>query len=332
MKFESVFKAKMDRRRLLGNLGMMGAGAVLAACTPALGGEPPEAPNRDAAILNFALNLEYLEAGFYLAAVGRLDELRAIGGDADIRLPAGVAGSNPSESFSREVREFAEELAADELAHVKFLRVALGDVLGEPVATRPTLDFSGSFAAAAEAAGILRQGEGMAFNPYANELFFLHGTFVFEDVGVTAYNGAAPFVTNAEIVLQNAAGILAVEAYHSGAVRKKLYQEKDVVAIPASISGTGSDMRVEGVVQRISDLRGAVGGGKDAGITFTSGAKAGQLNIAPVDSNGVAFPRTPREVANIVFLSDGQAQGGFFPDGLQFPAELAADVEFLLSL
>nr|MBA2666412.1 ferritin-like domain-containing protein [Trueperaceae bacterium] len=152
--------------------------------------------------------------------------------------------------------------------------------------------------------------------------------------GVTAYNGAAPFVTNKPIVLQNAAGILAVEAYHSGAVRHALYMNKDVVAIPASISGTGSDMQVEEVVQRISDLRAAVGNGKDAGITFTSGARDGDFIVAPVDANAVAYARTPREVANIVFLSEGQGMGGFFPDGFSITddAGIISDIQFLLSL
>lgn len=333
MSIDNMLERPIDRRRLIGGLGAaLGASALLSACGVAANPSPPEDEDVDAAILTFALNLEYLEAGFYLAAVGRLGELTALGGDAAVILPEGVAGTNPSAGFSAEVREFANELAEHELAHVKFLRAAIGDVLMQSVADRPTLDFSGSFAAAAEAAGILATGQGAAFNPFANELFFLHGTFVFEDVGVTAYNGAAPFVTNAPIVLQNAAGILAVEAYHSGAVRLALYQEKDTVAIPASVSGTGADMRVEEVAQRISDLRGAVGGGKDAGITFTSGSRAGEMLISPLDANAVAFARTPREVANIVFLSSGMASGGFFPDGFAVPASLSGDVNFLLSL
>ena len=332
-KLDAILNRTIDRRRLIGTVGAtLGASALLSACGVAAQPTPDGDDDVDAAILTFALNLEYLEAAFYLAAVGRLDELTALGGSAPVILPDGVAGTNPSAGFSAEVRAFANQLADHELAHVVFLRAALGDVLGAPVADRPTLDFSGSFAAAAEAAGVLAAGQGAAFNPFANELFFLHGTFVFEDVGVSAYNGAAPFVTNGPIVLQNAAGILAAEAYHAGAVRLRLYQERNVVAIPGSISGTGVDMQVEEVVQRISDLRGAVGGGKDAGITFTSGPAMGELVLAPLDANAVAFARTPREVANITFLSSGMASGGFFPDGFSVPGSLSGDIGFLLSL
>ena len=328
MNMQKLFGAKLNRRRLLGNLGMMGAGAVITACGGAVAQpenpeEPEEptqpSPNYDAAILNFALNLEYLEAAFYLAAVGRIGEITSIGGDAAIALPEGFDGSTSISFESDAVASYADEIATDELNHVIFLRAAIGDLLGQPVADRPALDLSGAFAAAAKAAFDLTDEQAAGFNPFANELLFLHGAFIFEDVGVTAYNGAAPFITDKMTVLQNAAGILAVEAYHAGEIRTILYNRRD--------TETPFGIPVREVVQGISDLRGSVGGGSDQGIVVD-----GEANIIPTDDNSIAFARTPRQVANIVYLAADAASGGFFPNGITVPEGLEDDFTFLLNI
>jgi len=323
MKMQKLLKGKLDRRRLIGNLGMMGAGAVITACGGAVGQpeqpeQPEPAPNYDAAILNFALNLEYLEAAFYLAAVGRIGDINTVGGDADILLPEGFDGMTAIAFDNEEVASYANEIATDELNHVLFIRSAL-EAAGAPVAERPVIDLSGAFAAAAQAAFDLDEETAAGFNPFANELLFLHGAFIFEDVGVTAYNGAAPFITDRMTVLQKAAGILAVEAYHAGEIRTLLYEQRDVE--------TPFGLPVADVVQGISDLRAAVGGGSDQGIVV-----AGEANIVPTDDDGIAFARTPRQVANIVYLNPEATPGGFYPEGIMVPAGLEDDFAFLLSI
>lgn len=306
----SLFGQKMDRRRLLGNMGLMGAGAALTACSSVVA-QPGEDPDVDTAILNFALNLEYLEAEFYLAAVGRTAAYEDdVGGTVTTNGPVDF-----SESPDLEAR--ANEIADDEEAHVIFLRSALGSAAVD----RPDLDLAGgvggAFGTAARAAGEAAGIEDVdtldvleTFSPYTNGLFFLHGAFIFEDVGVTAYKGASPLIDNRDF-LEAAAGILAVEAYHSGEVRSLLYDERDTVAIPEDAGGAGNvELTVASIVGAISALRAALGGGKDQSIVVD-----GSANIVPADENAIAFSRTPREVLDIVY--GGGTDGGlFFPNGV----------------
>ena len=305
------------RRRFLEVAGLMGAGAVLSGCTDVIATNPQK-QNLDAVIFNFALNLEYLEAAFYLAAVGKLEMLDAAGGSsAKVILPSGFTGKGGQgvNFSSAEVRAYAEEVAMDELAHVKVIR----QVLGSAAVAQPTLDLGPAFAAAGNAAS---GGKITAFNPYANDLFFLHGAFIFEDVGVSAYKGAARLLVDdsAGGNLENAAGILAVEAYHSGMIRTLLYQQRNTVA--------AAGLTVTQIVEAISNLRDAVDGADDRDQGIVSGTNGAQANIVLADANAIAYSRTPRQVANIVFLdTTGKAtRGGFFPEGL------SGDFSSILSL
>jgi hypothetical protein len=312
--------SKNPRRQFLGQMGLVGAGAVLASCAPVIAQQPTK-PNLDATIFNFALNLEYLEAAFYLAAVGRLGELtQALGGDTSkISLPSSLTLANATNGtgiagLSPEIRAYAQEIATDELNHVKVIRA----VLGANAVAQPRIDLGKAFQ---DAGSVASGGAITGFDPYANELFFLHGAFIFEDVGVSAYKGAARLLVDDKAGgnLENAAGILAVEAYHSGSIRTLLYQRRAQQVTP--------NLNVAAVVQAISNLRDAVDGTSDLDQGITSDvagnpdyvrSQANAANIVLADSNSIAFSRTPRQVANIVFLdTTGSAtKGGFFPDGL----------------
>ena len=293
----------LNRRQMLLGAAMMGVGAVAAPLAMPAFAQSAK-PDIDVDVLNFALNLEYLEAEFYLAAVGRKPsyEVSGVGGTTNTTgaTPGSVTGGQ-AVKFSntiagRAAREYAEEIATDEENHVKFLRAALGD----KAVARPAIDIGPAFAVAAAAAS---KDALKGFSPYANELFFLHGAFIFEDVGVTAYKGAAPLLTNPAF-LEAAAGILAVEAYHAGIVRTLLYQSRNTVA--------AAGLKVEQIVAAIAALRDAVDGPTaiDQGITM-----GGKANLVPTDANSIAFSRTTAQVLNIVYLGNA-GKGGFFPNGL----------------
>jgi hypothetical protein len=270
---------------------------------PPTSGSPtptPSAEATDQSILNFALNLEYLEAQFYaFAAFGEGLPGNLLTGAGT---QGGVTGGRRVAFTDPVVRQYAIEIAQDERAHVAFLRQALGS----SAVAQPPLDIgadpNGAFSSAARAAGLI--GPGQSFDPYANDENFLLGAYIFEDVGVTAYKGASPLISS-RVFLEAAAGILAAEAYHASLVRTVLFAKGIRTPAPALIEGT----------ERISDARDSLDGPSDLDQGVRPRGDAS--NIVPTDANGLAFSRSAGQVLNIVFLTRMAAQqGGFFPRGV----------------
>ena len=310
------------RRRFLGGLGAAGAAAFASGLfgggPVARAGHEPVARFdghrvRDGDILNFALNLEYLEAEFYLqAAFGRGLAEEDTTGDGD---RGDVTGGRRVEFATPAVRQYAEEIALDEEAHVRLLRAALAE--GQryrgysrgrspgPVA-RPTINLRESFTAAARAAGVV--GAGGTFDPFADEDSFLLGAYVFEDVGVTAYRGAASFVRDPGL-LSAAAGLLGVEAYHAGTIRTVLFDRGRTNPTLYDAAAKISLLR-----DAADDVDGDTGD-TDQGIVVGEGDDR-RANIVPTDENGLVFARTFEQVLQIVYLGGESGGFGFFPDRL----------------
>jgi hypothetical protein len=151
---------------------LVGGGAVLSALAPsalASGGRPPASFGKgDIGILNYALTLEYLEASFYNGATA-----------AKMSLDAQTAA-------------FLKVVTADENAHVKFLKKALGS----KAAKEPKFDFKGA---------------------NTSPEMFMKTAQVLENTGVHAYSGQALNIKTAAYV-KAAISILTIEARHASVI------------------------------------------------------------------------------------------------------------------
>jgi hypothetical protein len=101
---------------------------------------------------------------------------------------------------SGELKSLVDLIYSDEQQHVEALRATIKQLGGKPVA-EPKFNFE-----------------------YDDTAGFLELAQVFEDTGVSAYNGVAPSIKSKE-VLAAAGGIVQVEARHAAAIRLQNSEE-----------------------------------------------------------------------------------------------------------
>lgn len=109
----------------------------------------------------------------------------------------------------------------------------------------------------------------------------------------------------------HAAGILAAEAYHAGAIRTLLIENYDVV--------TPYGLNVTTIIDAIANLRNtvsAVGANNMIDDGITTNATSDQIVLVPADGNSIVYGRTPAQVLAIVYLGSASQPGGFFPNGV----------------
>ncbi|CAL9110036.1 unnamed protein product [Musa acuminata var. zebrina] len=257
----------------------------------------------DVDLLQFALNLEHIEADFFLfAALGRgLDSIApelAMGGPP----PIGAMKANLDET----TRLIIEEFGYQEVGHLRAIKTTVG---GFP---RPLLDLSSH-----NFAKIMNDAFGYhldpPFDPYIDTINFLLASYVIPYMGLVGYVGANPNI-NGYVSKRLLAGLLAVEAGQDAIIRDRLYQHMHEFVPPYRIT-------VAEFTDRISALRNrlAMCGIKDEGllVPLVLGAE-GRIatNVISANRNSLAYRRTPAEVLRVVYGTGNEHQpGGFLPKG-----------------
>ena len=183
----------VNRRSFLSSFSALGA----AAATVGLLAATPRAQAQAAApsivdVLNFALNLEYLEANLYISASGG-DPLTS--GDGEAGKVKGLPGKLALDKY---VQATAANLALDETHHIQTLRVLIQQLGGTPIQS-PALDYS--------------MGGKLQITTQAQ---FLAVARQFTAVGNSAYAGGAQYLVGNSLVLTGAGQILGAEAQHLG--------------------------------------------------------------------------------------------------------------------
>ena len=192
--------AHLNRRGFLGAMMSAAAVAVAARGTDAFAQAATPAITD---VLNFALNLEYLEANFYLfcSTGAGLTASQNGGGPA-------VLGAPPKLALDPTTLAVCQQLATDEVNHISDLKATITQLGGTPIA-QPQINLS-------------------ANGPVATQPQFLAAARQFTALGGSAYVGSAQYLVSNPTVLTAAAQILGAEGQHAGVLNSLCVQQSVV--------------------------------------------------------------------------------------------------------
>jgi hypothetical protein len=278
----------LNRRHFITALGMTGAAAgtgLLSGCSSSTTSTSVAGASATAAqtsVLNFALNLEYLEATFYSFVTQGADLTGAaiVNSGAVTNAPAKLVFTGTN---AQQITDMLNEIYFDEKNHV----TALLGLLGSSAVPRPAINLGAAGAiTATNALSIAR---------------------LFEDVGVTAYNGAVGLLSSSDLAY--ASQILAVEGFHAGALRLVSIQNPTIAAY---VQADSLDVAPVDLGTAALEAAGPTAAG---GIFSTAGATSFNASTP----QGFPFSRTTSQVLSIVYgpgAPAGTKSGGFFPSGV----------------
>jgi len=272
----------LSRRRFLTGLGIAGAavtgGGLLSGCSGNASSNVMAAGPSEIDVLNFALNLEYLEATFYSFVTQ--------GTDLPSSLTAGsgaITGNPPSKiAFAdQQTTDIFNEIFFNEMSHVADLQT----LIGSGHVSRPALNLA--------AAGTISSGNVLTI---ARQ---------FEDVGTTAYAGATALLTATNLAY--ATQILAVEGFQAGALRLLAIQQSAPFAAADSIDVPTFD---PGAVVLATQGPTAAGG-----FFATSGVSTATAAV-PLALAFTRNTSQVLQIVYGAGGKTGVSKGGFFPNGL----------------
>lgn len=320
-KLDFLVKKALSRRGFLAGAGSVAAASALVGCSDDGTVTLPVASTSitDVDILNFALNAEYFEAEFYLRAA------------TGAGLPTSLIGSNPGAVTATTLtkvptngntaqQNIINEIAYTEQQHIAALRSAITNAGGTPI-SRPALNYDAGFTAVVTAANAISSSLPAiptTFNPTASFDAFAVASGGFEDLGVTAYTGAAPLLSAAAAtngILAAAGGILAKEAYSAGMMR--------TILTANAITQGSTTYPYASYFNRLAALYSALGGSGNSvplagfGTAPATVASVTASQVVQANASALGTNRTTDQVLHIAYASTtvGASSGGFFPSG-----------------
>ncbi|KAJ6423605.1 hypothetical protein OIU84_024554 [Salix udensis] len=241
---------------------------------------PVEATDKD--LVQFPLNLEFLEAEFFLSG--------ALGHGLDAIEPDFAGGGPPpigaqKANLDPVTRKIIEEFGYQEVGHLRAIITAVGGI------PRPLYDLSPeAFAQLFDKAVGYKLNP--PFNPYSNTVNYLLASYAIPYVGLVGYVGTIPYLTTYSSRAL-VASLLGVESGQDAVIRTLLYEKAHEKVMPYNIT-------VAEFTNAISFLRN----------------KLAMCGVRDEDTNSRSYARTQPQILRIVYGTGSEYKpGGFLPRG-----------------
>ncbi|CAM6062047.1 unnamed protein product, partial [Sphagnum tenellum] len=259
-------------------------------------------PVWDKELIQVALNLEYLEAEFFLwSSVGKGLDTFAPYLTKQGPPPIGVQKANLPPLLADTFFQFGLQ----EIGHLR----AIHKGLKEFAFPRPLLDVSNKIWAEFFDKALGKELK-PPFDPYCNSLNYVLSAYMIPYVGLTGYVGTSPLLFGKE-AKKLMAGLLAVESGQDAIIRSFLYQNRHKEVKPYGIS-------VAEFTDKISCVRNELSHGMvDEGLVVPRALRSEELakgNLLSADKDSLAYGRTPEQVFATVYGNGNASKpGGFYP-------------------